>query len=35
MATYLRSGDIKTGSFALEEPSEAEVERRAGLEAGS
>jgi hypothetical protein len=34
MATYVRSGEIKTGSFALEEPSEAEVERRAKVEAG-
>jgi dihydrofolate reductase len=34
MATYVRSGEIRTGSFALEEPSEAEVERRAKVEAG-
>ncbi|KQZ87163.1 dihydrofolate reductase [Mesorhizobium sp. Root157] len=34
MATYQRSGDIKTGSFALEEPTDAEIERRAKLKAG-
>ncbi|TGQ71523.1 dihydrofolate reductase [Mesorhizobium sp. M00.F.Ca.ET.186.01.1.1] len=28
MATYERSGEIKVGSFAQEEPSEAELERR-------
>ncbi|TGQ36449.1 dihydrofolate reductase family protein [Mesorhizobium sp. M00.F.Ca.ET.216.01.1.1] len=28
MATYERSGDIRTGSFAPEQPSEAEIERR-------
>jgi dihydrofolate reductase len=28
MATYERSGEIRTGSFAQEQPSEAEIERR-------
>ncbi|MER9232795.1 dihydrofolate reductase family protein [Mesorhizobium sp. M0622] len=28
MASYERSGEIKTGSFATEEPSDAEMERR-------
>ncbi|MER8419100.1 dihydrofolate reductase family protein [Mesorhizobium sp. M1329] len=28
MASYKRSGEIKTGSFATEQPSEAEIERR-------
>jgi dihydrofolate reductase len=28
MATYERAGEIKTGSFAQEQPSEAEMERR-------
>lgn len=28
MASYERSGEIKTGSFAPEQPSEAEIERR-------
>jgi dihydrofolate reductase len=28
MATYERSGDIRTGSFAQDQPSEAEIERR-------
>jgi dihydrofolate reductase len=31
MATYERSGEIKVGSFAPEQPSEAEVERRKNL----
>jgi dihydrofolate reductase len=31
MATYKRAGDIRYGSFALEEPTEEEHERRAGL----
>jgi dihydrofolate reductase len=31
MATYKRAGDIRYGSFALEEPTEEERERRAGL----
>ena len=31
MTTYERSGDIQYGSFALEEPTEAEVERRRQL----
>jgi len=30
-ATYERAGEVKYGSFALEEPTEAEVERRQGL----
>lgn len=29
ISTYARAGEVKTGSFALEEPSEAELERRA------
>lgn len=32
MAAYQRSGDIVPGSFALEEPTEAELARREGLE---
>jgi len=28
IATYERAGEVKYGSFALEEPTEAEVERR-------
>ena len=31
MATYKQAGDIRYGSFALEEPTEEERERRAGL----
>ena len=31
MATYKRAGDIRYGSFALEEPTEEERQRRAGL----
>jgi len=31
IATYRRAGEIKKGSFAFEEPPEAEVERRASL----
>jgi dihydrofolate reductase len=31
MATYKREGDIRYGSFALEEPTEEERERREGL----
>jgi dihydrofolate reductase len=34
ITTYERSGAIKYGSFALEEPSEDELERRRGVEAG-
>jgi dihydrofolate reductase len=34
MATYKRAGDIRYGSFALEEPTEEERERRAGLADG-
>jgi dihydrofolate reductase len=33
MATYRTGAEIKSGSFALETPSEAELARRAGLEA--
>jgi dihydrofolate reductase len=32
MATYEPAGDIEVGSFALEEPTEAEIERRRRLE---
>jgi dihydrofolate reductase len=32
IGTYRRAGDVKTGSFALEEPTEAEVRRRASLD---
>lgn len=31
MGTYLPAGPVRTGSFALEQPSEAEVARREGL----
>ena len=31
MATYEPSGELRTGSFALEEPTEAELRRREGL----
>jgi dihydrofolate reductase len=31
IATYERAGDIETGSFALDEPTEAELDRRQGL----
>jgi hypothetical protein len=31
VASYIRSGDVKTGSFALEAPSEAELARRKRL----
>jgi dihydrofolate reductase len=31
MATYAPGGDLPTGSFALEEPAEAELRRREGL----
>jgi dihydrofolate reductase len=34
IATYERAGAVEYGSFALEEPTEAEIERRARLEAG-
>jgi len=34
MATYKREGDIRYGSFALDEPTEQERERRAGLADG-
>jgi dihydrofolate reductase len=29
ISTYVRAGEVKTGSFALEQPSQAELERRA------
>ena len=32
IARYVRDGAVKTGSFAFEEPTEAEMERRRGLE---
>jgi hypothetical protein len=31
IATYERAGEVTQGSFALEQPSEAEVERRRKL----
>ena len=31
LATYERAGDVKTGSFAMEQPTEAEIERRKKL----
>jgi dihydrofolate reductase len=31
IATYARSGDVKTGSFEMEQPTAAEVERRKNL----
>ncbi len=34
IATYERAGEIKYGSFALEEPSIAEVERRSTVASG-
>jgi dihydrofolate reductase len=32
IATYARSGEVKTGSFAMEQPTAAEIERRQNLE---
>ncbi len=32
IATYERGGEVKTGSFALDKPTEAELERRRNLE---
>jgi dihydrofolate reductase len=32
ITTYKRAGEIEYGSFALEEPTEAELERRAGVD---
>ena len=32
IGTYVPAGDIPTGSFALEEPTDAEMERRRNLE---
>ena len=34
MGTYRRTGEVQTGSFALEEPTEAEVERRRKMARG-
>jgi dihydrofolate reductase len=34
VATYVRAGDVKTGSFALEVPTEAELARRKRLKEG-
>ena len=34
VATYMRSGEVKTGSFALEPPTEAELVRRKRLKEG-
>jgi len=34
VAKYMRSGEVKTGSFALEVPTEAELARRKGLKEG-
>jgi dihydrofolate reductase len=34
IATYMRSGEVKTGSFALEPPTEAELARRKRLKKG-
>jgi len=34
VAKYMRSGEVKTGSFALELPTEAELARRKGLKEG-
>jgi hypothetical protein len=31
IATYVRAGDVKTGSFALAEPTPAELEQRRKL----
>jgi dihydrofolate reductase len=31
MSTYVRAGEVSTGSFALEQPTEAELERRARI----
>ena len=35
IATFRRAGEIEVGSFALDEPTDAEVERRKGLAEGS
>lgn len=32
IASYVRAGGVETGSFALEEPTQAEIERRAALQ---
>jgi dihydrofolate reductase len=34
VATYMRAGEVKTGSFALEPPTEAELARRKALKEG-
>jgi hypothetical protein len=34
IANYMRSGEVKTGSFALEVPTEAELARRRRLKEG-
>jgi len=34
VATYIRAGEVKTGSFALEPPTEAELARRKWLKEG-
>jgi hypothetical protein len=34
ITTYERAGEIEYGSFALEEPTEAELERRRRLQQG-
>jgi dihydrofolate reductase len=34
VATYRRAGDVPTGSFAFEEPTDAEVERRDAMQRG-
>jgi hypothetical protein len=34
VATYERAGEVKTGSFALETPTEAELARRKRLKEG-
>jgi len=31
IARYERAGDVKTGSFALDQPTDAEIERRKNL----
>jgi hypothetical protein len=31
IATYTRAGEVKTGSFALEQPTLAEIERRRNM----
>jgi hypothetical protein len=31
IASYARAGEVKTGSFAMEQPTVAEIERRRNL----